>query len=59
MTGPNHSKKSTAGGVFIAVLTIAGVFVGGFMGQPTIGLLAGLALGIAISVGLWLKERAR
>lgn len=59
MTGPNHSKKSTAGGVFIALLTIAGVIVGGFMGQPTIGLLAGLVLGIAISLWLWLSQRER
>lgn len=59
MNDRQHGKPTRAGGVFIAVLAIAGVFVGGFMGQPTIGLLAGLGLGIAIALGLWWKERER
>ncbi len=55
---PNR-KPARAGGVFIALLAMAGVFAGGFMGEPTLGLLAGLASGIAIAVGLWWKERER
>ena len=59
---PEHSAPkgpSAAGGVFIALFTLVGTIAGGFMGQPSIGLLGGLALGIAIAITIWLKDRAR
>jgi len=59
---PEHTAPkatSSAGGVFIALFTLAGTIAGGFMGQPSIGLLAGLALGVAIAITIWLKDRAR
>lgn len=59
MNEQRNRKPASAGGVFIAVLAIAGVFIGGFMGQPTIGLLTGVAAGVAISLALWWKERER
>ena len=58
MTQPQHRKPASAGGVFIAGLTMAGTITGGFMGQPSIGLLAGLSLGCAIAFALWWKDRA-
>lgn len=51
-----NKQKTSGGGFFIAILSIIGVFAGGFMGQPSIGLLAGFALGVMIAILLWLKE---
>ena len=55
---PRQSPGS-AGGVFIAILALAGVFIGGFQGQPTIGLLGGLALGGLVALALWWRQRPR
>ena len=41
------------GGAPLALLLLAGVIIGGFMGQPTIGLLVGLGLGIVAAVLIW------
>lgn len=59
MTQPADKTSSTAGGFFIAALTIVGTVTGGLMGQPSIGLLAGLGLGTVISILIWWKERGR
>ncbi|PHR15663.1 MAG: hypothetical protein COA41_16180 [Sphingopyxis sp.] len=45
------------GGVFIALGTIGGAIIGGMMGQPSAGLLAGLALGALIAVLMWWRGR--
>jgi hypothetical protein len=44
-------------GAIIALLSITGVIAGGLAGQPTIGLLAGLGLGIAVGLIMWLRDR--
>lgn len=41
------------GGAPLALLLLAGVIIGGLLGQPTIGLLVGLFLGIAAAVLIW------
>jgi hypothetical protein len=46
-----------AGGFAIALLAILGVVIGNHYGQATIGLLAGVGTGVAIALGLWLKDR--
>ncbi|WP_189338362.1 hypothetical protein [Sphingobium sp. SCG-1] len=56
MTTPEE-KNPTGAGAIIALLAFVGVIGGGFMGQPTIGLLSGLGLGIVIALLLWLRER--
>jgi len=48
-----------AGGFAIAFLSIAGVIVGSTQGQPTIGLLAGFAAGVAVALLVWVKDRRR
>lgn len=58
MTTPK-SKPPTGAGAIIAFLILGGAIVGGTMGQPSIGLLTGAALGILIAVLLWLRERGR
>lgn len=44
-------------GSIIALLTITGVIAGGLAGQPTIGLLAGLGLGMAVGLLMWYRAR--
>lgn len=56
MTTP-EKKNPTGAGAIIALLAFIGVIGGGFLRQPTIGLLSGLGLGILIAVLLWLRER--
>jgi hypothetical protein len=56
---PHSTGTTSGGGVFIAILTIAGAITGGLMGQPSIGMLAGFAGGCAIAVAIWWKERER
>ncbi|WP_420145087.1 hypothetical protein [Sphingobium sp.] len=52
-------KNPTGGGAIIAFLILAGTIGGGFLGQPSIGLLVGTAAGIIIAVAMWLLERRR
>ncbi|MEO9636202.1 MAG: hypothetical protein ABJF89_04775 [Parasphingorhabdus sp.] len=51
------SENRSGGGVFIAIGAIAGVFVGGYMGQPSAGLLVGLALGVIAALAIWWRGR--
>ena len=59
MHEPRPKKPTTAGGFFIAALTLGGAVAGGVMCQPSIGLLAGFGLGVAIALSLWWKDRER
>ena len=60
-----HASKSSndrpvnrkGGGVFIAIGAMVGVFAGGYMGQPSAGLLAGLALGALAALAIWWRGR--
>ncbi len=51
--------QSAAGGAFIAIAILIGALAGGVSGQPTIGVLAGAAAGIAFAVWIWLRDRRR
>ncbi|WP_321325922.1 hypothetical protein [uncultured Parasphingorhabdus sp.] len=51
------AKNRSGGGIFIAIGAIAGAVVGGFMGQPSAGLLTGLALGVLAALLIWWKGR--
>ena len=46
-----------AGGILVALLPIAGAVIGLFARQPSIGFLAGLAVGVAAAVAIWLRGR--
>ena len=52
-------KNPTGAGAIMAVLILAGTIAGGMMGQPSLGLLAGGALGALIALLLWLRERGK
>jgi hypothetical protein len=53
----NGKRAPQAGGAIIAGAIIAGVVGGSILGQPSIGFLAGTAIGIAIAVLIWLRDR--
>ena len=59
--GPHIGKERTgmAGGIFIAFFPILGAVIGGLMGQPSAGLLIGLALGILAALAIWLLDRKK
>ena len=56
MTASNP-PPTRAGGFIIAAGIMIGAIGGGLLGQPTIGLLAGGGLGVAISLAMWLIDR--
>ncbi|MBK5263775.1 MAG: hypothetical protein JJE34_00875 [Alphaproteobacteria bacterium] len=56
----NNQRQSARGaGAIIALSTITGVLAGGLMGQPSIGLLAGLGTGIVIGLLMWWRDRRK
>ncbi|WP_019052610.1 hypothetical protein [Sphingobium xenophagum] len=55
----NDRKEPTGAGAIIALLILGGAIIGGMMGQPSIGLLAGVAAGVLIAVLLWLRDRRK
>lgn len=52
-----ETPSTSAGGFPIAVGAIGGAVAGMLAGQPTIGFLAGLALGGVIALAIWLRGR--
>lgn len=54
-----HPTSPVAGGAAIALGAIGGVIIGSSQGQPSLGLLAGTGLGIAIAIAVWLRDKAR
>lgn len=55
----NGKTEPTGSGAIIALLIMVGAIGGGLLGQPSIGLLAGLTLGITIALILWWRERGK
>jgi len=57
MTDPTSSggKSPMGGGAPLAALILLGTLVGLVFGQPSIGILAGLALGVVVAIAIWLK----
>tara|TARA_R110000824_G_scaffold110723_1_gene258888 strand:+ start:385 stop:588 length:204 start_codon:yes stop_codon:yes gene_type:complete len=53
----NRPENRNGGGVFIAIGAIVGAIAGGFLGQPSAGLLAGLALGALAALLIWWRGR--
>lgn len=50
-------KASLGGGVFLGLGPIAGLIIGTLLGEPSIGLVAGLVLGGATALLIWLLRR--
>ncbi len=58
MTGPKPIA-ARAGGSILAASIIAGVIAGTILGQPSIGFLVGLGVGVLIALLLWWGDRRR
>lgn len=56
-SAPPPRRKPIGGGVFIAIGLVTGAIAGGLLGQPSIGLLAGLAAGGTVTALLWWRDR--
>ncbi len=52
-------KRSTGGGIFIAIGLIVGPIIGVMYGQPSLGLIGGFVAGIVIAGALALWEMRR
>lgn len=52
-------RDPAAAGAILALTIIGGALIGSVLGQPSIGVVAGVAVGAAIAVGLWLMDRRR
>lgn len=52
-TGPQ------AGGALLALATVIGAVAGTILGQPSIGVLAGVGAGVVLAVAVWLRDRKR
>ena len=50
-------KLTRSGGCLLAFAVLAGAAVGTILGQPSIGLLAGSALGLALVILVFLLDR--
>lgn len=51
------SRAPMAGGFLLAAAILAGVVVGSLAGQPSIGFLAGLGVGLVLLGLVWLRAR--
>ncbi|MGE0180546.1 MAG: hypothetical protein AB7O91_12090 [Sphingomonas sp.] len=48
-----------AGGVLLAAAILGGVVIGSALGQPSIGFLAGLGIGLIALILIWAGDRGR
>ena len=51
--------KPIAAGAILALAILVGTLVGGILGQPSIGVIAGVAVGAVIAIGVWIADRRR
>ncbi len=51
------TSTGLGGGIFLTLGPIGGLIVGGQFGEPIIGMLIGLGLGIALVALIWFLQR--
>jgi hypothetical protein len=59
MATPSPKRSPLGGGFLLALSIFAGVIGGGLLGQPSIGLIAGVAVGVLLLGFVWLLDRRR
>lgn len=59
MNRPPATPSPQATGAILALTIIVGAMIGAAYSQPSIGLLVGAAIGIAVSIAAWLADRRR
>jgi hypothetical protein len=52
-----NPRSPAGGGIFIVLGVAGGVVVGRLYGQTSIGLIAGLSLGVALATLIWWRGR--
>jgi len=55
----SDQPQSRGAGIFIVLAIAIGTAVGTAMGQSSAGLVGGIAVGSAVAVLLWLRDRKR
>jgi hypothetical protein len=53
----DSGRLARSGGCLLAFALLAGTFVGMVLGQPSIGFLAGSALGLILVIAVFLLDR--
>ncbi len=53
----SNSRPPRASGFFIALAVIAGAVIGARLGQPSLGVLAGIGCGVLVALLLWVADR--
>lgn len=53
----NRGRASRAGGVLVASSILVGTIAGFALRQPSVGVLAGAAVGFGLLAALWLLDR--
>lgn len=56
---PSQRRASRAGGFIIAITVLVGALLGARAGQPSLGVVVGTGLGVAIALGLFLYDRRK
>lgn len=59
MSEPENNPPRLAGGIFIALGLLLGAIAGVALDQPSAGMIAGMGIGAAIAVAVWLFDRKR
>lgn len=59
MTSPTPRRTPIGGGILIAAGVLGGAVFGISTGQPTVGVLGGTALGVALAALLWAVDKLR
>ncbi len=52
-----HDGAGLGGGIFITIALLTGAGIGIYVGQPSLGILGGLATGAAAAIIHWLVRR--
>lgn len=53
------SRTPMAGGFLLSITILVGAIVGVAKGQPSLGVVVGAAIGVALAVLIWLRDRTR
>ena len=55
----SDQPQSRGAGIFIVLAIVIGTAIGVVNGQPSAGIVGGTAVGVAIAILFWLRDRRR
>jgi hypothetical protein len=59
MASEPPTRSPIAGGFLLAACLLVGAVAGTLAGQPSLGVVIGLGVGLLLAAGVWLYERQR